>query len=190
MDRVPARLAGLRSLLRRGAERIPKMDRGWGLGPPCGAPAHIRRYLEQPEALECRGADLHTSVRPTSARVLRLSRGRLRQPGPEGVARRSLPADPRDARAGLAAIDQTPAKHRPHAAGRLGRGLSQVWLGVTAEDAERFRMRWPIVSRVPAARRFLSYEPAIAPLGRSTSARQIACPIGSSVGARAAAMRG
>ena len=46
-----------------------------------------------------------------------------------------------------------------------GEGYPNVWLGVTAEDAERFRMRWPIVSRVPAARRFLSYEPAIAPLG-------------------------
>jgi protein gp37 len=46
-----------------------------------------------------------------------------------------------------------------------GEGYTNVWLGITAEDAERFRMRWPIVSRVPAARRFLSYEPAIAPLG-------------------------
>jgi protein gp37 len=26
-------------------------------------------------------------------------------------------------------------------------------------------MRWPILSRIPAARRFISYEPAIAPLG-------------------------
>jgi protein gp37 len=46
-----------------------------------------------------------------------------------------------------------------------GEGYPNVWLGITAEDAERFRIRWPIVSRVPAARRFLSYEPAIAPLG-------------------------
>jgi protein gp37 len=40
-----------------------------------------------------------------------------------------------------------------------------VWLGTTTEDAERFRMRWPILSLVPAARRFISYEPAIAALG-------------------------
>jgi protein gp37 len=46
-----------------------------------------------------------------------------------------------------------------------GGGYDNVWLGVTAEDAERFRVRWPILSHIPAARRFISYEPAIAPLG-------------------------
>jgi protein gp37 len=40
-----------------------------------------------------------------------------------------------------------------------------VWLGTTTEDAERYRMRWPILSRVPAALRFVSYEPAIGPIG-------------------------
>lgn len=46
-----------------------------------------------------------------------------------------------------------------------GEGYPDVWLGTTAEDAERFRMRWPSLPRMPAARRFVSYEPAIAPLG-------------------------
>jgi|EndMetStandDraft_8_1072994.scaffolds.fasta_scaffold196773_1 protein gp37 len=46
-----------------------------------------------------------------------------------------------------------------------GDGYANVWLGATAEDAERFRPRWSILSRIPAARRFISYEPAIAPLG-------------------------
>jgi protein gp37 len=46
-----------------------------------------------------------------------------------------------------------------------GDGYANVWLGTTTEDAERFRMRWPILSRIPAACRFISYEPAIAPLG-------------------------
>jgi len=45
-------------------------------------------------------------------------------------------------------------------------GYANVWLGTTTEDAERYRMRWPILSRVPADRRFISYEPAIALLGR------------------------
>jgi protein gp37 len=46
-----------------------------------------------------------------------------------------------------------------------GAGYPNVWLGITTEDEERFRQRWPILSRIPAARRFISYEPAIAPLG-------------------------
>ena len=44
-------------------------------------------------------------------------------------------------------------------------GYPNVWLGITAEDGERYRMRWPILSRIPAVVRFVSYEPAIAPLG-------------------------
>jgi protein gp37 len=46
-----------------------------------------------------------------------------------------------------------------------GDGYPNVWLGITAEDNERYRMRWPILSRIPAVVRFVSYEPAIAPLG-------------------------
>jgi protein gp37 len=46
-----------------------------------------------------------------------------------------------------------------------GNGYANVWLGTTTEDAERFRLRWPILSRTAAVRRFVSYEPAIAPLG-------------------------
>jgi protein gp37 len=46
-----------------------------------------------------------------------------------------------------------------------GEGYPHVWLGITAEDEERYRMRWPILSRIPAVVRFVSYEPAIAPLG-------------------------
>jgi protein gp37 len=46
-----------------------------------------------------------------------------------------------------------------------GDGYPNVWLGITAEDAKHYRMRWPILSRIPAVVRFVSYEPAIAPLG-------------------------
>jgi protein gp37 len=46
-----------------------------------------------------------------------------------------------------------------------GDGYPNVWLGITAEDEERYRMRWPILSRIPAVVRFVSYEPAIAALG-------------------------
>jgi protein gp37 len=46
-----------------------------------------------------------------------------------------------------------------------GDGWPNVWLGTTAEDAKRYRLRWPVITRIPAAIRFISYEPAIAPLG-------------------------
>jgi protein gp37 len=47
-------------------------------------------------------------------------------------------------------------------------GMPNVWLGTTAEDQTRFDQRWPVLSRIPAVVRFISYEPAIGPvrLGR------------------------
>jgi protein gp37 len=45
-----------------------------------------------------------------------------------------------------------------------GEGYSNVWLGLTAEDQSHFDQRWPHVCGVPAAIRFVSYEPAIGPL--------------------------
>lgn len=39
-----------------------------------------------------------------------------------------------------------------------------VWLGITAEDQENYDRRWPILAKLPAAVRFVSYEPAIGPL--------------------------
>jgi protein gp37 len=43
-------------------------------------------------------------------------------------------------------------------------GMPNVWLGTTAEDQDRFDQRWPVLSRVPAVVRFISYEPAIGPV--------------------------
>ncbi len=43
-------------------------------------------------------------------------------------------------------------------------GRPNVWLGTTAEDQARYDQRWPLLSRVPAAVRFISYEPAIGPV--------------------------
>ena len=43
-------------------------------------------------------------------------------------------------------------------------GGANVWLGTTAEDQVRFDQRWPLLSRIPAAVRFISYEPAIGPV--------------------------
>lgn len=40
-----------------------------------------------------------------------------------------------------------------------------VWFGTTTEDARTYQMRWPIVAAIPATVRFISYEPAVGPLG-------------------------
>lgn len=45
-----------------------------------------------------------------------------------------------------------------------GDGYRNVWLGVTAEDQEWFDRRWPVLQRIPAVVKFISYEPAIGPL--------------------------
>ena len=45
-----------------------------------------------------------------------------------------------------------------------GDGYRNVWLGVTAEDQEWFDRRWPLLQRIPAVVKFISYEPAIGPL--------------------------
>lgn len=49
-----------------------------------------------------------------------------------------------------------------------GRGASwcfpNVWFGTTAEDQAHYNRRWPVLSRVPAALAFISYEPALGPL--------------------------
>lgn len=39
-----------------------------------------------------------------------------------------------------------------------------VWLGATCEDQASYDRRWPVLQRIPAAVRFISYEPAIGPL--------------------------
>jgi protein gp37 len=47
------------------------------------------------------------------------------------------------------------------------RGLIEwpnVWLGTTCEDQAAYDRRWPILQRIQAKVRFISYEPAIGPL--------------------------
>ncbi len=43
-------------------------------------------------------------------------------------------------------------------------GWPHVWLGTSAGNQARFDQRWPILRNIPAAVRFISYEPAIGPL--------------------------
>lgn len=42
--------------------------------------------------------------------------------------------------------------------------MPNVWLGASAEDQENFDTRWTHLSKIPAAVRFVSYEPALAPI--------------------------
>ena len=87
------------------------------------------------------------------------------------------PHAPEDARARLwALIDATPnldwllLTKRPNlAAGFLPadfdrRRWPNIWLGFTAEDQEHFDKRWPYISTLDAAVRFVSYEPMLGPL--------------------------
>lgn len=46
-----------------------------------------------------------------------------------------------------------------------GAGYSNVWLGTTAEDAQAYQQRASHLLALPAAVRFVSYEPALGPLG-------------------------
>jgi protein gp37 len=45
-------------------------------------------------------------------------------------------------------------------------GCYNVWLGTTAEDAHAYKQRVPHLLKVPSAIHFVSYEPAIGPLGQ------------------------
>lgn len=47
----------------------------------------------------------------------------------------------------------------------FGSPWPNVWLGTTAEDAFHYRQRWAHIAAVPAVIRFLSYEPALGPIG-------------------------
>jgi protein gp37 len=46
-----------------------------------------------------------------------------------------------------------------------GAGYANVWLGTTAEDAHAYQQRVSHLLAIPAAVRFVSYEPALGPLG-------------------------
>jgi protein gp37 len=47
-----------------------------------------------------------------------------------------------------------------------------VWLGTTCEDQAAYDRRWPVLSDIPAAVHFISYEPAIGPLRLHSGTQQ------------------
>jgi protein gp37 len=46
-----------------------------------------------------------------------------------------------------------------------GSGYMNVWLGISAETEHYYKQRWSILAAIPAALRFISYEPTLGPLG-------------------------
>jgi len=46
-----------------------------------------------------------------------------------------------------------------------GTGYFNVWLGVSAGNEHFYRQRFPILAAIPASLHFISYEPALGPLG-------------------------
>jgi protein gp37 len=46
-----------------------------------------------------------------------------------------------------------------------GDGYPNVWLGISAGNEVFYPQRWPILATIPAVVRFVSYEPALGPLG-------------------------
>jgi protein gp37 len=59
---------------------------------------------------------------------------------------------------------------RPQNIGKMlprdwGEGYPNVWLGISVEDEKNHRLRRPILAHIPATLRFVSYEPALGPLG-------------------------
>ena len=60
-----------------------------------------------------------------------------------------------------------------------------VWLGITCEDQQHYDRRWPMLSRISAAVRFVSYEPALGPVQvRGITPDWIICGGESGAGAR------
>jgi protein gp37 len=54
-----------------------------------------------------------------------------------------------------------------------GTGYANVWLGTTAEDGDAYQQRVSHLLALPAAVRFVSYEPALGPLGPISIAGQV-----------------
>ncbi|NEW91543.1 DUF5131 family protein [Rhodopseudomonas sp. BR0M22] len=54
-----------------------------------------------------------------------------------------------------------------------GIGYENVWLGTTAEDAAAYQQRAKHLLRIPAVVHFISYEPAMGPIGRLSVRNQV-----------------
>jgi len=61
-------------------------------------------------------------------------------------------------------VTKRPERILDHLPADWGEGWPHVWVGTTVEDQERAKQRLPILSRIPAAVRWVSYEPALGPI--------------------------
>jgi protein gp37 len=73
-----------------------------------------------------------------------------------------------------------------------GTGYANVWLGTTAEDSDAYQRRVSHLLALPAAVRFVSYEPALGPLGPISISGRVPdwIIIGGESGVRADLLRG
>lgn len=53
---------------------------------------------------------------------------------------------------------------------------SNIWLGTTCEDQEHYNRRYRLISEIPVAVRFVSYEPAIGPLAINLAVPPVRAP--------------
>ena len=81
------------------------------------------------------------------------------------MARRHVQVGPRNAKSRLAILTKRPQNITKMLPPDWGDGYPNVWLGISAEDEGNYRLRWLIPARIPAELRFVSYEPALGPLG-------------------------
>jgi protein gp37 len=137
------------------------MDRLRGLGPARRAEADVQRLLEGAGPVEQGG-------RQVGARACR--RRRVFCASLADVFDNQVPPE---WRADLwLLIRETPEldwqllTKRPQNIARMlpsdwSDGYPNVWFGATTENQEEFDRRWPILARIPAIVRFVSYEPAI-----------------------------
>jgi protein gp37 len=62
-------------------------------------------------------------------------------------------------------LTKRPQNIRKMLPGDWGMGYANVWLGTTTEDADAYRQRASQLLKVPAVVHFISYEPAMGPIG-------------------------
>lgn len=58
-------------------------------------------------------------------------------------------------------LTKRPQRMKKYLKGVLNWPYPNVWIGCTAENQKRYDERWPILSKIPAAVKFVSLEPAL-----------------------------
>ena len=163
VDRLPACVTGLRSLLRRNPKCLPEVER-WYLGPHAPRKRTSEENWKNPIKWnsEARAFKREHGRRP---RVFCASLADVFDNQVPPKWRQDLFALIRQCRR----LDWLMLTKRPQNILKMlpadwGDGYRNVWLGVTAENRVWFDLRWEILRNIPALIKFISYEPALGPL--------------------------